>query len=130
VVTRLKSGAPWNEQKPAVSARSEVHGSGRLPSMAAGRLRSIGSSNSAAVAPLSEEEELLRKLRTGEIDRPGYYDAMVELGLSQLRDRVTAEQLKVVRERMREEIETNPVLIRMVRDATGEQPESATQSDG
>ena len=88
--------------------------------MAMGRLRSIGSSTALAEAPLSEQEELARKLRAGEINLEEYYDATVELGLAHLRDRVTPEQLEVVRERMREEVETNPILVKMVRDAIGE----------
>jgi hypothetical protein len=88
--------------------------------MASSRLRSIGSSKALAVEPLNEEDELLRRLRAGEIDRPGYYDAMVELGLAHLQGRMPIEQLEIVRERMREEIESNPVLMKMVREATGE----------
>jgi hypothetical protein len=126
LVTRFKSGPVPFEGKSAVSVRPETRGSASLHAMAVGRLRSIGSSSSPAVAPLSEEDVLLRKLRDGEIDRPGYYDAMVELGLAHLRDRMPAEQLEIVRERMREEIETNPVLARMVRDALGEQAEPVT----
>jgi hypothetical protein len=88
--------------------------------MAASRLRSIGAANPAAAASRSDEEQLLDNLRAGKITRAEYYDAMVELGLAHLQGRVPADQLDVVRERMREEIETNPVLIRMVADATGE----------
>ena len=87
--------------------------------MATGRLRSIGASTAVADAPLSEQEELARKLRAGEISLEAYYDATVELGLAHLRDRVSPEQLEVVRERMREEVETNPILVKMVRDAIG-----------
>ena len=87
--------------------------------MAMGRLRAISSSTAEAAAELSEQDELTRKLREGEIDLEGYYEATVELGLAHLRDRMPAEQLEIVRERMREEIETNPVLVKMVRDAIG-----------
>ena len=95
--------------------------------MAMGRLRSIGSSSAVAEAPLSEQEELARKLRAGEIDLEGYYDATVELGVAHLRNRVTPEQLEIVRERMREEVETNPILVKMVRDAIGALAEPGTR---
>ena len=91
------------------------------------RLRSIGPSAAIAEAPLGEQEELARKLRAGEIDLNGYYDATVELGLAHLRNRMTPEQLEVVRERMREEVETNPILVKMVRDAVGELAEPGTR---
>lgn len=100
-------------------------GSGKIEPMASSRLRSVGSVSPAAVAPLSEEEELLRKLRDGEIDPGSYYDSVVELSLAHLRGQLTAEKLEIVRERMREEIETNPVLVKMVRDAMRGLPSSS-----
>ena len=104
---------------PKKSRRQSPVRSGRMAFMAAGRLRSIGSASAVADAPLSEQDELTRKLRVGEIDLDGYYAATVELGLAHLRNRVTPEQLEIVRERMREEVETNPILVKMVRDAIG-----------
>lgn len=113
----------WQKKSP---------GHGRAPSdtisaMAMGRLRSIGSSTAVADAPLSEQEELARKLRAGEINLEAYYDATVELGLAHLRNRMTPEQLEVVRERMREEVESNPILVKMVRDAIGALAEPGTR---
>lgn len=112
------------------SQNSRGQGRGRSDSispMAMGRLRSIGTSTAVADAPLSEQEELARKLRAGEINLEGYYDATVELGLAHLRNRMTPEQLEVVRERMREEVETNPILVKMVRDAIGALAEPGTR---
>ncbi len=101
--------------------------SDRVGPMAVGRLRSIGSSAAVAADPLSPEEELLRKLRVGEFDLEGYYEAMVELSLDQLRSRLSARQLQIVRERIREEIVTNPVLVKMVGDVLAELAEPATR---
>ena len=95
--------------------------------MAVGRLRSIGSSAALAADPLGPEEELLRKLRVGEFDLEGYYDAMVELSLDHLRGRLSVRQLQIVRERIREEMVTNPVLVKMVRDVLAEPAEPVTR---
>ena len=95
--------------------------------MAMGRLRSIGTAPAVADAPLSEQDELARKLRAGEISLAEYYDATVELSLKHLRNQMPPEQLEVVRERMREEVETNPVLAKMVRDAIGALAEPRTR---
>lgn len=95
--------------------------------MATGRLRSTPSSASVAAGPLSAEQEFLRKLRVGELDVQGYYDAMVELSLDHLRNRLSPRQLEIVRERIREEMLTNPVLIKMVRDVLAEPIEPATR---
>jgi hypothetical protein len=88
--------------------------------MAVGRLRSIGSSAAVAADPLGPEEELLRRLRVGELDLEGYYDAMVELSLDHLRARLSGRKLQIVRERIREELVTNPVLVKMVADVLAE----------
>jgi hypothetical protein len=95
--------------------------------MANVRLRSIGAATPAAVAPLSEEEKLLRKLCEGEITREQYYDEVVDRGTAHLRGRVPPEQLQIIRECLREEVETSPVLAKMMRDAVAELPKSATR---
>jgi hypothetical protein len=90
--------------------------------MANGRLRSISTAPAAAVAPLSDDEELVRKLRDGEIDKAQYYDASVERSIARLRGVVPAEQLAIVRETLREEAESNPVLNKMLQDALAQLP--------
>jgi hypothetical protein len=90
--------------------------------MANGRLRSISTAPAAAVAPLSDEEELVRKLRDGEIDKDQYYEASVERSIARLRGVVPLDQLEVVRETLREELESNPVLIKMLQDALAQVP--------
>jgi len=104
---------------PQNSAGRSLARSDTVTVMAMGRLRSIPSSTAVADAPLSEQDELARKLRAREISLEQYYDATVELGLAHLRNHVSPEQLEIVRERMREEVETNPILTKMVRDAIG-----------
>jgi len=89
--------------------------------MATSRLRSIGAATSVA-AP-RPEEELVRQLRDGEIDRETYFAGMVELCVAPMRERLTADRLQIVREQMREELETNPVFIKMLEDAMGERSE-------
>ena len=98
-----------------------------VPLMANGRLRSIGSTTPRAVAPLSEEEELLRKLVEGEITREEYNDAVVDRGIAHLHGRVPPEQLQIVRECLREEVESSPVLAKILADAITELPKSATR---
>ncbi len=91
--------------------------------MANGRLRSVSTAPSAAAAPLSDDEELVRKLRDGEINLAQYYDASVERSIAKLRGIVPAEQLAIVRETLREEAECNPVLNKMLQDALAQLPE-------
>ena len=85
--------------------------------MATSRLRSLSTGPAAASAPLNDDEELVRKLRDGEIDKAQYYDASVERSMARLRGVVPAEQLAIVRETLREEVESNPVLNKMLEDA-------------
>jgi hypothetical protein len=84
--------------------------------VASSRLRSVGSASPSA-APLSAQDELLRKLRTGEIDRDGFYNAVVEQGVAHLTKRMTPAQAEVLREQVREEVEHNPILAKMLEDA-------------
>ncbi|HKO46290.1 MAG TPA: hypothetical protein VJV79_01120 [Polyangiaceae bacterium] len=95
--------------------------------MANGRLRSISNAPALAELPLSDDEELVRKLRDGEIDQAEYYDASVERSIARLRGIVPTEQLAVVRETLREEVETNPVLNKMLRDAMAQLPAPAAR---
>ena len=90
--------------------------------MATSRLRSISTAPAATLAPLSDDEELVRKLRDGEIDKAQYYDASVERSMARLRGVVPAEQLAIVRETLREEVESNPVLNKMLEDALAQLP--------
>jgi len=108
--------------RPSRLVRPGAERSGSVSSMANGRLRSISTAPSAAVAPLSDEEELVRKLRDGEIDKEQYYEASVERSISRLRGIVPPDQLEVVRETLREEVESNPVLIKMLQDALAQLP--------
>ena len=85
--------------------------------MAAGRLRSIASSRPAEVVPISDEEVLLRKLRDGVISLDEYYEAFVDRSVAHLHGTVSNEELEGIRECMRMEVETNPVLLKMMQDA-------------
>lgn len=70
---------------------------------------------SAAGAASPELERLLR----GELDRAGYIEARVEAAIEPLRGRVAAEQLEAVRETLVEQMETDPVLVELLRQAAG-----------
>ena len=85
--------------------------------VARGRRVQFGSSISTAEAATDNKIEVLRKLRDGQISREEYFDAVVERGLTRVRARMSTEQLELVRRSMRKEIESSPVLLRMIQDA-------------
>jgi hypothetical protein len=62
--------------------------------------------------------EALAQLRRGEIDRSRYLDVRAQAAVSHLEGRLPAEQVDVVRETLRTQLESDPVLAELVRRAT------------
>jgi hypothetical protein len=72
----------------------------------------------AAPAPDVQSSEL-DKLTRGEITLDDYLDARVSEAVRHLEGKLGAEQLAFVRQTLRDELATDPVLVELVRQATG-----------
>jgi hypothetical protein len=80
------------------------------------------STPAAAASPRATESEELQRLQRGELSLNEYLDAQVEQGVRHVQGLVTAEQLEIIKEVLREELATAPDLIELVRLATGQEP--------
>jgi hypothetical protein len=76
-----------------------------------------------AAAPASASD--LSRLERGEIGLEQYLEARVADATRHLDGRVSAEQLDFVKRTLREELSSDPVLMELVRRATGKTPESS-----
>lgn len=70
----------------------------------------------------STASEDLQRLERGEIDLDAYLESRVELALSKLGGRVSEEQRAFLRQLALDQLETDPVLRKYVRQATGREP--------
>ncbi len=61
----------------------------------------------------------LEKLANGELSQDEYLDARVEQAVSHLQQGLSVEQLELVRETLREQLESDPLLQRVLQRATG-----------
>jgi len=66
----------------------------------------------------------LARLERGEIGLDAYLDARVTEATGHLRDRLAPEQLEFVQRTLRSELAADPVLVELVRRATGKTVES------
>jgi hypothetical protein len=82
------------------------------------------SASGALGSERSTGSALLDQLKRGEIDIEGYLDAQVNAAMSHVQGSLPAAQLDFVREALREQIATDPVLAELVRRATGSTPPS------
>ncbi|HVW24773.1 MAG TPA: hypothetical protein VHC69_05355 [Polyangiaceae bacterium] len=69
---------------------------------------------------------LLEQLRRGEIDLDRYLDVQVNAAMSHVSGALPAAQLDFIRETLREQIASDPVLVELVRRATGSTPKART----
>ena len=76
-----------------------------------------------AAAPATASD--LGRLERGEIGLDQYLEARVADATRHLEGRVSAEQLDFVKQTLRAELSSDPVLIELVRKATGKTPESS-----
>ena len=72
------------------------------------------------------EGTLLQQLRRGEIDLDRYLDVQVNAAMSHISGALPAAQLDFIRETLREQIASDPVLVELVRRATGATPKART----
>ena len=72
-----------------------------------------------ADAPERAGTSELDKLARGEISLDQYLDARVSEAVQHLEDKLSANQLAFVRQTLRDQLATDPVLVELVREATG-----------
>jgi hypothetical protein len=63
--------------------------------------------------------DALGKLQRGEIDLDGYLDERVTDAVAHLENKVSGEQLDFIRQTLRDQLATDPVLVELVRRAAG-----------
>jgi hypothetical protein len=64
----------------------------------------------------------LQRLQRGEIDLDRYLDARVDDAVKHLEGRMSGEQIDFVRQSLREQLASDPVLVELVRRTTGAIP--------
>ena len=74
---------------------------------------------SAASAPSSQVSAALASLQRGELSLDQYLEGRVHEATLHLADKLSPEQLDFVKESLREQFATDPVLIELVQRATG-----------
>ena len=79
--------------------------------------------DSAAATSVSGGD--LARLERGEIDLDAYLDARVGEAVQHLEGRLGGAQLDFVKKTLRAELESDPVLVELVRRATGQTPGAA-----
>jgi hypothetical protein len=68
----------------------------------------------------------LEQLRRGEIDLDRYLDVQVNTAMSHVSNALPPAQLDFIRETLREQIASDPVLVELARRATGAVPKART----
>jgi hypothetical protein len=68
--------------------------------------------------------ELLEQVQRGEIRLDAYLDVRVANAVGHLEGKLSPEQLEFVKDELREQLRSDPVLIELVRRATGQSPET------
>jgi hypothetical protein len=72
----------------------------------------------------SEGVELLEQVQRGDVPLDAYLDVRVDDAVAHLEGKLSPEQLEFVKEELREQLRTDPVLLELVRGATGRSPEA------
>lgn len=79
----------------------------------------LGAPGEAAAASAAGGSDAFQALERGEISVDQYLDARVESAVAPLVSRLSPEQLEFVRGELRGALETDPVLVELVRKTTG-----------
>jgi len=82
----------------------------------------VGASEASAG---SEKASSLSRLQSGELSLDQYLDLRVDEAVAPLANRLGAADLEMVRSSLRTQIETDPVLVELVRRAAGSSPTEA-----
>jgi hypothetical protein len=80
----------------------------------------------ASPALSASGSEALGRLSRGELNLDQYLDIQVGDAVSHLRDRLSPEQLEFVSQTLRDQLSSDPVLLELVRRATGATPSERT----
>ncbi|MEO8184797.1 MAG: hypothetical protein ABI895_38810 [Deltaproteobacteria bacterium] len=72
----------------------------------------------------SQGAGLLERVQRGEVGLDAYLDVRVNDAVGHLEGRLSPEQLEFVKEELRAQLQSDPVLIELVRRATGHSPEA------
>jgi hypothetical protein len=72
----------------------------------------------------SEGVELLEQVQRGDVPLDAYLDVRVDDAVAHLQGKLSPEQLEFVKEELREQLRTDPVLLELVRGATGRSSEA------
>lgn len=79
----------------------------------------IGAGGGAASAGTAAGSDAFSALERGEISVEQYLDARVESAVAPLLSRLSPDQLEFVRGELRQALETDPVLVELVKKTTG-----------
>jgi hypothetical protein len=82
---------------------------------------SRGAAGAGGAAPV-QGSAALEQLRRGEIDLDRYLDARVEDAMRPFEGKLASGQVDFMRQALREELATDPVLLELVRQTTGSVP--------
>jgi hypothetical protein len=92
---------------------------GAAPAQGSFEVGATGSAEAAAPAAAAGGSDAFSALERGEINVDQYLDARVEGAVAPLLSRLSPEQLEFVRSELRSALETDPVLVELVRKTTG-----------
>lgn len=82
----------------------------------------------AAASGAAPASDPLSRLQSGEISVDQYLDARVEDAITHLVSKLPAEQLEQIRSSLREQLESDPTLVELVRRATSVTPPASTET--
>ena len=108
----VTAGAPAGAEVPAAPGAAPAQGSFQVGAPAA-----VATPDAASGA--SGASDAFSALERGEINVDQYLDARVEGAVAPLLSRLSPEQLEFVRAELRTALETDPVLVELVRKTTG-----------
>lgn len=103
---------------PPVSGAAPAHGAEPFKVERAGS----STSASASAAQGSQGSEALGGLQRGEISLDQYLDTRVSEATSHLSGKLSPDQLEFVKQSLREQMATDPVLVELVQRTTGSVP--------
>jgi hypothetical protein len=85
---------------------------------------SIGASPAAPAPPASRVSAALASLQRGELSLDQYLDGRVSEATQHLAGKISPDQLEFVKQSLREQLATDPVLVELVQRTTGSAPAS------
>lgn len=80
----------------------------------------------ALPAETSQRNEALQRLHRGEVSLDQYLDEQVERALALVKGRISDDRLAIVRRILHDTIRTDPVVVEVIRRATGQLVSDAT----